>query len=199
MLYHVSIVLSFLLLNNIPVYYVPHFIYPIISWWTVVSLSSFYGQIYFLIGQSPLKPHSTPFLLHVLTLNDVGSFSFLASPTQHKTSIFTMAMGREKQWELISALGCLGLEVTHVASVYSLLTRCSHKDSDSVLFLRAQKKEEKHQILVSPSNVYPWKANNLASLQTIILKIFVKRVFREEAEYCWVLRMKINRTPLGSI
>lgn len=64
----------------------------------------------------------------------------------------------------------------------------------SVVSLCTQKEEKENQNLVSTSNVYPRQANNLVSLQTIILQTFAKRVFREEAECCCVLRMKTNES-----
>lgn len=64
----------------------------------------------------------------MLTFRDPGGFSSVSPPSQHETSIFTMARGREEQQELTSALGCLGLEVTHVASICSLLSRSRYID-----------------------------------------------------------------------
>lgn len=84
----------------------------------------------------------------------------------------------------------------------SLLARTSQValySGKTVLSLCTQKEEKENQIFMSTSNVYPRQANNLAFLQTIILQIFAKRVFREEVECCWVLKMKTNRSPLGSI
>ena len=141
-------------------------------------------------GQSPSRADA----------QDLGWCRSVALPAQPKTSVLT-TVGGQKQRELPPALGCLARE-WHMSPRLSLLARTSQvalHSGKTVLSLCTQKEEKENQIFMSTSNVYPRQANNLAFLQTIILQIFAKRVFREVVEHCWVLKMKTNRSPLGSI